>query len=299
MKYKNWIILSLLSVYFAEVVSGSFKYPLFDAWGYIAVIPIYGLHTLVLLYLCRKDLTFNKLYMAGVIFGLYEAYLTKVLWTGLAADAFHLGPIALLDFIVLVFLWHPIMSFIVPLYVYEHFFTSSKSLKLPKISLWFVILFIGVGHAVNYTDPLQLLVANALILVPLYLFYRFNSPKEFENVIPNKKELIVLMVTLIGYYIVMGLLILPEVLNLWNQVVIWIIYAIQIIVFIKIKPKEYNHRLNLRLVHFIYMLMIPIIITAFYSFGVRYILMVVVWIIWIIMGVILYIKVLRNGFIKS
>jgi len=78
LKYTLLLLLSLTSVFFAEVIAGSSKFPLYDFWGIIVVIPLYGLHTIILLYIIKRYLKnrkvmFATLYFAGTIFGLYEA----------------------------------------------------------------------------------------------------------------------------------------------------------------------------------------------------------------------------------
>lgn len=77
-----WIILAAFSTFFAEVFSGSDMFPFFHSWGLLVVVPLYGLHILLLASLVYRAprLQFSSLIFAGLIFGLYEAYLTKVLW---------------------------------------------------------------------------------------------------------------------------------------------------------------------------------------------------------------------------
>ena len=77
-----WIILAALSTFFAEVFSGSDMFPFFHPWGLLVVVPLYGLHIILLsslVYRAGKP-RFASLVFAGMLFGLYEAYLTKVLW---------------------------------------------------------------------------------------------------------------------------------------------------------------------------------------------------------------------------
>ena len=77
-----WVILAAFSTFFAEVFSGSDMFPFFNAWGILVVVPLYGLHIILLaslVYRAEKP-RFSSLVYAGMLFGLYEAYLTKVLW---------------------------------------------------------------------------------------------------------------------------------------------------------------------------------------------------------------------------
>src|SRR5689334_7015492 len=77
-----WILLGVLSVIFAEVVSYSSPSPFFDAWVMLFTYPLYTLQTLVLASLIfrKHRVSWHILFLAGAIFGMYEAYVTKVLW---------------------------------------------------------------------------------------------------------------------------------------------------------------------------------------------------------------------------
>ena len=76
------LILGILSVIFAEGVSGSDSFPLFHPWGILVTTPLYLLHTVLLAGILAhtRRTSWRSLCFAGAIFGLYEAYITKVLW---------------------------------------------------------------------------------------------------------------------------------------------------------------------------------------------------------------------------
>jgi hypothetical protein len=241
------ILLGLLSVFFAEVISGSMRYPLFDIWGYLVVIPLYGLHTIILLYLIRsrvsdKMIRFSTLYFAGVLFGLYEAYLTKVLWIGLAEDSFILFHISIIDYVVLVFFWHPIFSFIIPSLVFEKVVTKTDYLYqgLPefvrkilskKYGIVIIMIIIGFFSAFNGTfDSLTIseLSLAVPILIILYWIYKneLNHVYSFDEIIPNTKGILFCSIYLSGIYIGLGGFFQPEILTITNQVPIWISYLV-------------------------------------------------------------------------
>ena len=126
-----WIILGSFSVYFAEVVSGSDMYPFFNLVSYLLVLPLYTLHTLVLWYVVfhHGRGVMYVLFPAGALFGLYEAYITKVLWSPTWGDAiFKVGGVAVVETMVLVFFWHAFMAFILPLFLAETYLTSSREI---------------------------------------------------------------------------------------------------------------------------------------------------------------------------
>jgi uncharacterized membrane protein YhaH (DUF805 family) len=72
-RYLFWFVVGCISVFFAEVISGSTPYPFFTLEGWLIVFPVYFLHVAVLFtYILRHGRpTIYTLYPAGVIFGLY------------------------------------------------------------------------------------------------------------------------------------------------------------------------------------------------------------------------------------
>jgi len=121
---KLWSILLLgaLSMLFAEVFSGASTLWFLDAWGLLLTYPLYLAHAIFLLnvaFLWKKTSP-RQLYFFGMLFGLYEALITKVLWFGYPNST---GPmvsyvfgIAWGEFLTLVLFYHPIMSFVVPIF---------------------------------------------------------------------------------------------------------------------------------------------------------------------------------------
>lgn len=115
-----WLILSCLSVFFAEVVTGSHVYGVISIWGIVSLIPLYGLHAVILATICHRHGVprLPVLVSAGAVFGLYEAYITKVIW-----DPFFQTPhIKIIGLDVVALFWvilayHPLMSFVVPVAV--------------------------------------------------------------------------------------------------------------------------------------------------------------------------------------
>ncbi|MGA9139988.1 MAG: hypothetical protein WBZ29_07185 [Methanocella sp.] len=156
-KYFSWILISLISFFFAEVIAGSPMIISFapgdlaarPLWSLFTTIPLYGLHTIVLawvVYRFAKPRLYT-LFFAGIIFALYEAYITKVLWLGWGSNTvWYFGGIALVGTAILALFWHPFMSFIIPLFVSESILTRSREVLsgLPRPLLW---LFSGRKRA--------------------------------------------------------------------------------------------------------------------------------------------------------
>jgi hypothetical protein len=115
---------SILSMFFAEVFSGASPLWFFSGWGILVTLPLYGGHLLLLLNLAMRfgRTSVSSLYLWGILFGLYESWITKVLWAGYIGASPGLGTflgIGVQEFAVLALFWHPVFSFVVPILVYE------------------------------------------------------------------------------------------------------------------------------------------------------------------------------------
>ncbi len=245
-----WIILGAFSVFFAEVVSGSYIFPYFTLWGIIVVCPLYTLHLLVLSYIVFSfgKPTLHTLFLAGALFGMYEAYMTKVLWDPTWGDAaFSLAGIAVLETILLVLFWHPFMAFILPLFVGESLLTSSREIinespnrikrifkSKKKSYILFVVLALlcGIFQSANSPSPKHSLLSGfsttAVLMLLIYLWRNKTKGKEYDikALLPNKKEFLVLAILLLIQYLFLGFVLRPEVLpGLLAQFIVWLMYA--------------------------------------------------------------------------
>jgi hypothetical protein len=130
-RYLFWVILGALSTAIPEVTAGSDLYPFFKVIDYLLVIPLYTLHSLVLWYVVWRGgrPRLYNLFPAGALFGLYEAYMTKVIWDPTwAAAPLRMFGVAVVETLVLVLFWHSFLAFIVPLFIAETALTSSREI---------------------------------------------------------------------------------------------------------------------------------------------------------------------------
>ncbi|MHC1609359.1 MAG: hypothetical protein ACXQS3_03970 [Candidatus Methanofastidiosia archaeon] len=250
LKFFFWIILGSLSVFFAEVVSGSDMFPFFRLWGLALEFPLYTLHILVLSYIVFNygKPCFYTLFISGAIFGMYEAYLTKVLWTPSWGDPFiSVAGIAAIEVILLVFFWHAFMSFIIPLFISESVLTNSRGIvnglpnrikslfdsrKKSYILLLSCTVLFGIFQGLNSPSPMHSLLSGlsttAVLLLLIYLWRNKTNGKKYniQALLPNKREFSFLLALLVVMYILMGIVIRPEALpGLFPQLIIWLIYA--------------------------------------------------------------------------
>ncbi len=246
-----WLFLAGLSAVSAEVVSNATLFPFFTFWGLVVVVPTYGLHTLVLASLSFRErrVTLTTLFLTGAIFGMYEAYLTKVLWNPTWGEwTLQFGGIYVVQTIVLVLFWHPLMAYIVPVFFAENLLTGSSETfeALPKRlrdafrtkSGWtkFVILFaVYASLCKSFSAGNALLTflssaSNIGILIGLGWWWNkicAGRNLTFRDVLPSKKEFNVLASLLLAMYVVMGIFVRSEALprTIVPHLTVWIIYA--------------------------------------------------------------------------
>lgn len=240
-------------------------FPFFNAWGILVVVPLYGLHIILLgslVYRVEKP-RFSSLIYAGMLFGLYEAYLTKVLWAPPWGDPVIIAGIAPVETIVLVLWWHAWFSFIIPLLVAEKLLTDSTSLghSLPgKIGVFFnswgglaaVMAFGGLFQSINSPDVGASLlsgISTTSVLVGLVLLWkRITKDRSYSmaELLPNRKQFKWLFIPVGIMYLAMGILIRPDWYpGLIGHLMIWILYGITIYLFsqsMKIPAPELEER---------------------------------------------------------
>ncbi|WP_165226872.1 hypothetical protein [Aquisphaera insulae] len=107
----------------AEVLSGaSLGMGLWHPWTLLLTYWLYFCHFFLFTTLSIRTgrTSLGSLYLWGVLYGLYESWITKVIWYGFNGDGRlqmgKIGPYGLAE-ITMVFFFHPILSFIVPLAV--------------------------------------------------------------------------------------------------------------------------------------------------------------------------------------
>jgi hypothetical protein len=78
------LLLGTLSMLFAEVFSGASRMWFLDVGAWILAFPLYLGHALFFLWIALNTgrIKVEQLYLFGVLFGLYESWITKVLWAG-------------------------------------------------------------------------------------------------------------------------------------------------------------------------------------------------------------------------
>ena len=120
------LLIGVLSMVFAEVYSGASLLWFINLWSLLVTFPLYWSHFLLLFTLAVKTKRYRpwQLYLWGCIFGLYESWITKVIWSSFNGQSPLIGRFlgfAIGELFLVTFFWHPIMSFIAPIVVFEVF----------------------------------------------------------------------------------------------------------------------------------------------------------------------------------
>ncbi len=241
---KRWtliILIGCLSMFMAEVFAGSSQMWFIDIWSLLVTFWLYLGHLLLFLNLAmrKKRTSIPQLYLWGILFALYESWVTKVLWAGYPGSegpAIALvGGIAILEFSTLVFFWHPILAFIMPILVYESFALSNESplplekkifishlpyLKKGKKKFLFFYLFLILTGAtiLSFNTGYNVVIAAIAIIGSIgliYLFYKLSNkknPNSFSiySLRLGKKGLTIVFIYIGLLYLITFFVLLPE-----------------------------------------------------------------------------------------
>jgi hypothetical protein len=224
-RYLAILLFGVLSMLFAEVFSGSSTLWFVTPWGVFLTLSLYLAHAVFFFTMAvwTNRNSPRQLYFFGMMFGLYEALITKVLWYGYPGST---GPmvgyafgIAWGEFLTLVLFWHPIMSFLIPVFVYELLSgdiipSHQRFLQKNKKTL-FVALVLTIMGAVFQSNGAQYNVLVALgslggtILIILVL-NRLTLGKNLLSITLGRVGLGSIVVFLIGLYTFSTVSFFPE-----------------------------------------------------------------------------------------
>lgn len=248
-RYLFWLIAGCLSVCFAEILSGSYLFPYFTFEGLFIILPVYGLHLLVLAFIVYRfgRARLPALFLAGAIFGLYEAYITKIIWSPPWGSAIWLFQgIAVVEMLVLVLFWHPLFSFILALFTAESVLTRSREVLagMPGLvrsifarpgttylTLFIAAMLFGLYQGSLSPSPVQsiasIMAAAAVLGILIFIYRRIGLHQyEIRQLLPMKREFIVLLVLLLTMYAIFGISIRSEALpGTIPQLIVLLMYA--------------------------------------------------------------------------
>jgi hypothetical protein len=219
------ILFGLLSVICAEVFSGSAPLWMYDLWGLLVVLPLYWGHGLILwnIALRYRKTSLTHLYLLGIIYGLYESWMTKVIWEGyMEASGPQFGQFlgfAIGEFMIIALFWHAIFSFIVPLMIFHILGNLGPSYSITKArSFLFVLIilvasmFIPSGLSFDLYSTLLAYGTNVLLLFAAFFFTRGLNPDGFslESLRLGKRGFAITISYTAFLYVFLLLVLFPE-----------------------------------------------------------------------------------------
>jgi hypothetical protein len=179
------LLIGLIVLICSEVFSGaSLGVGLWNPWTLVVTYWLYIAHffffTTLAVWTGRTSL--GSLYLWGVLFGLYESWITKVIWYGYSGDGKfiigNIGPYGVSE-ISMVFFFHPWMAFILPLAVTCLLYPSLRR-QFPDLA-WFtgtsrgarllqvyIVLSFVPTMAMNSGGPVNFLL-NLVVMFALLL----------------------------------------------------------------------------------------------------------------------------------
>ncbi|MCC6730974.1 MAG: hypothetical protein IT208_16730 [Chthonomonadales bacterium] len=228
-----WALLTALSVLFVEVVTNSAPFAFFNPWGLLVTCPLYGLHVLVLarIVFLAPRVRLPLLFTAGAILGLYEAYITKVLWDPTWGwRLWTVGGVHVFQTALLLLDAHPFMAFLLPLAVAEVFFTSSREIQvsLPgrlsraletdqgrRRAMVALALYFGAYHALAAPPTLAVASAAAGTAFALALGWLWRrscagAAITLRRLLPSGRQTGALVALLALYYLLTGVFLRPQ-----------------------------------------------------------------------------------------
>jgi hypothetical protein len=224
-----FLLIGCLSMLYAELFSGASKLWFFNAWSLLVTFPLYMVHVIFFLNLAFKThkTSIVHLYLWGTLFGMYESWITQVLWIGYNAEGPMIGTLAGIgvgEFLALVFFWHPVLAFVLPVLVFEGLAFSSSDLKLKnkvipshlpfliktkfnKRLIYSVYIIGSIGMAFNYQGNMFLALAALLgTYIILYVLYRIACNTSSFSVYSLQVKnfgIVIMIIYLIGLYTIM------------------------------------------------------------------------------------------------
>lgn len=187
------LLIGLVVLICAEVFSGaSLRLGLWHPWTLVVTYWLYFAHFFFFTTLAVRTgrTSLSSLYLWGVLFGLYESWITKVIWHGYSGDGkFVMGNIGPYGFseISMVFIFHPVASLILPLAVTcllcpslrrtfpDLAWFTGKSIFARLVQLYLVFSFAPV-MGMNSGGPVNLAVNLAVAIVFLLVLQRLARP---------------------------------------------------------------------------------------------------------------------------
>jgi hypothetical protein len=266
------ILFGFLSTIFAEVFSGSSPLWFLDAWGWFVTLPLYSAHALLLINLAMRfeRTSITQLYLWGILFGLYEGWITKVIWAGYIGDVPLFGTFlgfAVAEFMVIALFWHAVFSFILPILVFQILMINTNKGEAVsihtshlqtianttgnKILLGIFVVVISIFVATPFNgDTLSIIVAAgvnfAYIFALSWVATTWNKrPLGLDSLKIGNRGLSIIVVYLIALYGLMFLTLLPERIPSITTILLTIGFYALVVTMIFVTPRDTRRTVEL------------------------------------------------------
>jgi hypothetical protein len=238
-----WLLLGVLSVAVAEVSVASAPFAFVNPFETAFLVTFYGSHLLLFAWFTfrRGWPSLAALWFAGVLFGLYEFYITKVLWSPPWGDVISMGHVDVVSLIVLAFFWHPFMAFIFPLALGEaagtnrRWVTDQLPSKLTGLShrrAMFLLAGAAITHGLLTGSPAVAFISTLSALAAVTAvgwWWRRDARQQrwqIRELLPNDRQGRWIVSLLAIQYLVFIPAWTPEKMPpLAGHVVVWLMYA--------------------------------------------------------------------------
>ena len=245
-----WLLIGMMSTAMAEVLSGSFIYPFAVPAGWLIVVPVYLLHSVVGLWIVHRfgKPVFATLFLVGMLFGFYEFYLTKVLWDPPWGTSIALGGVDVVSFTILALWWHPILAFIGPLAITETVATSTRTIaanlpfSLGQMSRRSATALLVTGAAVQgfvalgfISAVLSVATTAAGLGLAIWLWRRSERRRSLPlaALVPSDRQAIGLITAMAGMYVGYWFLFNPEAMPaLYSHLTTWVLYGVVVLLLV-------------------------------------------------------------------
>ena len=242
-KMAFWVLIGMTSMAMAEVLSGSYPLPFVTWGGWLFVLPVYMLHSVLGIWVVHRFGRVNTatLYLAGMLFGFYEFYLTKVLWGAPWGSELLVGGIDVIALVILAAFWHPLLAFMIPLAVTETAATSSRTIApaLPfglgrptKRVAAVLLLVVAVVQGTVAPDPAIAALSTVTTLGGLALAFAWWRRSEerrawsLSDLLPRGRQVLGVVIATAAMYVFLYFAFDPDARpELGTHVLTWLLYA--------------------------------------------------------------------------
>ncbi len=242
-------LVTMWSIALAEVSIANEVFGILNPVGLLLLAPVYGGQALLLaswVFRANRRPTLAALWSAGFVMGLYEFYITAVLWGSADWDTTTSdGGIAVFSLVVLAFFWHPFMAFIFPLMIAENLTVARPHIAglfpewfRTRGRKWQIAAFlilcafpIGIGQKWEFW---VLWIALPATVALLWFASRAlpARPKatSLVNLLPSRSGIVWLMVVVGAVFALMGtLMVTTHAITLGQQAAAWGLYAFAVL----------------------------------------------------------------------